>query len=220
MHVLSVDIGWRHLAFAQMVVTNDALSIEAWEIVDLIADASVNVNEATTEDLVRLAMPALAVVVRRWAAAKPDVAYLESQPLGQMARNVKTKTLSHVLQALLLAEGIAVQFVSPKRKLLGMSREDPASYAGNKKFAIAASAKLLEDLGLGTWYAWFTGVGGKRDDLADALLQGYYAAKAALVTRGAKPRARVAGPSKKRKRDAHAEAEAAVAGDLEEKCTG
>lgn len=204
MRVLSVDIGWRHLAYIHMIVTLENIEIETWEIVDIIADESINVNESTTDVLITKSAALLGSVVKKWSDWKPDIAYLENQPLGQMARNVKTKTLSHVMQALLIANGIPVQFVSPKKKLAGM--EAVSSYYDNKKFAVLATTNVLENCGLTKWLEWFQTLTGKRDDLADALLQGYHAGKAALVARLPKTRK----PRTKRKRDSHAEAQAAV----------
>lgn len=209
MRVTSVDIGWRHLAYVDMTVGDSNLEIHEWKIVDIIEDSSININEATMEELIRLSAFKIGEVIKLWKSCKPEVVYLENQPLGQMARNIKTKTLSHVMQALLIAEGIPVVFVSPKKKLKDMQAQ--GSYSDNKKFAIAASSKLLDDCGLVTWKNWFDELGGKRDDLADALLQGYFSAKAALLKQQPKKKR---APTKKRKRDSHAETESALAGEL------
>ena len=204
MRVLSVDIGWRHLAYASLDVNEGGFEIDAWEIVDIIADDAINVNECTMEELTRLSAKRLYEVIEEWASLKPDVVYLENQPLGQMARNVKTKTLSHIMQALLIAKGFSVLFISPKKKLKGM--EAVGSYGDNKKFAVAAASKLLEDCGLIDWKAKFDSRAGKRDDLADALLQGYYTARE--VKKPKKPR------TKRQKRDAHKETEMVVQDEL------
>jgi hypothetical protein len=232
MRVLSVDIGWRHLAYALLEVTLDSLRVVQWQVLDLLGEegADLNVNKTTLEELVRRTAPAFQAAVKSWcevdwagdgaSVGPPEIAYLESQPLGMQARNVKTKTLSHVFQALLLAQGVAVQFVSPKKKLLGML--EGGTYADNKKFAVASAGSVLTSCGLEEWADWFEDVAGKRDDLADALLQGYYAAKDALTTKPKKPRKAVKAatePARKRpkkKPSAHATAEAAVALDLAE----
>jgi hypothetical protein len=199
MKVLSLDIGWRHLGCAQLHVELDSLAIEKWEIKDILTDSSINVNTSTTEELVKESSVKLSLAIEEWTFWKPDVAYLESQPLGQMARNVKTKTLSHIIQALLIAKGIRVQFVSPKKKLAGISKETIASYSNNKKFAVVSCIELLERCKLIQWKEWFEEKNGKRDDLADALLQGYYASIEELVKKPKKVRAK----SKKRARNAH-----------------
>jgi hypothetical protein len=221
MRVLSVDIGWRHLAYAKMELCSSTMHLLEWDVINLLeGDAAANVNSLTLEELVRRTVPSVWSTIKAWAKwpsgdqQRPDVAYLECQPLGQMARNVKTKTLSHIMQALLLAEGIPVAFVSPRKKLLGMATT--GSYADNKKFAIASCMRVLRDHSLHEWAARFDDLGGKRDDLADALLQGYYAGSEALAA-AAKPSRRVtAAPSKKRlKRDAFAQAAAAAQIDLD-----
>jgi hypothetical protein len=197
------------MAFADMTINDAELLVHSWEIVDVIEDEGVNVNTTTTEDLIKISAPILASIVDRWTASKPDVIYLESQPLGQMARNVKTKTLSHVIQAFMQSRGIRVEFVSPKKKLKGMKIEKN-SYSDNKKFAIERSLSLLGECGQTEWRAWFEDKGGKRDDLADALLQGYYAAKDEMI-KSKKPPKQM---RKKQKRDSHRVAEAAVASEL------
>jgi hypothetical protein len=210
MRVVSVDIGWRHLAYADMTISLATLEVHSWEIVDIIEDDKINVNTTTTEDLIKISAPMLGKIVDTWVTFKPDVIYLESQPLGQMARNVKTKTLSHVIQAFMQARGIRVEFVSPKKKLKGMGLT--GSYGDNKKFAVEKSLVLLKECAQTTWHEWFEAKGGKKDDLADALLQGYYAAKDELV-KSSKP-AKTWVHKKKQKRDSHADTEAAVKSEL------
>lgn len=198
MRILSVDIGWRHMAFAHLIFNPD-LDLQEWEIIDILKDETINVNDTTTDILIAKSASALGCLVDRWAEWKPDIAFLETQPLGQMARNVKTKILSHIMQALLLAKGILVQFVSPKKKLKSMDMV--GTYSDNKKHAVEMTLKLLESHNLPLWLDKFKSLKGKRDDLADAFLQGYYAGKSALVVKGPKiKKERV-----KRKRDAHSD---------------
>jgi hypothetical protein len=175
MRVVSVDIGWRHLAYAILDVSLEKFEILEWAVKDIIEDESVNVNKTSVEDLVKMSAAAFGKIVDGWNG---EVAFLELQPLGQMARNVKTKTLSHIFQAMLLARGIRVEFVSPKLKLEG---QDLSSYGENKKYAVAKAYELVNE----EWKATLDGAK-KKDDLADALLQGIFAARKELTPRPAK----------------------------------
>jgi hypothetical protein len=176
MIIVSVDIGWRHLAYAKLDITLDTFTILEWDVVDIIEDEALNVNKTSVEDLVKVSAANFGDVVAKWSC---EVAYLELQPLGQMARNVKTKTLSHIFQAMLLARGIRVEFVSPKLKLAGL---DAGSYGQNKKFAVDTAYKFVAD---SPWKETLDRAK-KKDDLADALVQGIYAARAELTPRPAK----------------------------------
>ena len=197
------------MAYAIMILEKDSFLIESWEMVDILSDESINVNDSTTDVLITKSAKLLRELVLKWSLRKPDIAYLENQPLGQMARNVKTKTLSHVMQALLISYDIPVQFVSPKKKLQGM--EGVGSYSDNKKFAVAATVKLLENE-KSDWLSWFQEVSGKKDDLADALLQGFHAGKSSIIAKQPK----VKKSRTKRKRDSHADASAVVFKDVED----
>lgn len=201
MIVVSVDIGWRHLAYAKLDVTIETFTILEWAVVDIIDDETINVNKTSVEDLVKASAANFGAVVANWTC---DVAFLELQPLGQMARNVKTKTLSHIFQAMLLARGIRVEFVSPKLKLAGL---DAGSYGQNKKFAVETAYKLVAE------NEWKTTLDNakKKDDLADALVQGIYAARAELTPR---PLKRKREPKQKVKH--HDVAAAAAVLDLDE----
>lgn len=220
--VLSVDIGWRHLAFCECLVNKATVQISRWEIVDVIVDEDINVNTSTLEVLIEKSSKHFGNLVSKWAEWNPTIAFLESQPLGQMARNMKTKTLSHILQALLLARGIQVKFVSPKKKLLGMEGE--GGYSENKKYSVEATCRILQKLELDVWYNWFHQKKGKRDDLADAFLQGYYAGKHFLFEKDKAHKKRNSKANigdkdkpktKKAKRNAHAETEDIVKSELD-----
>ena len=187
MKCVSVDLGWKNFAVCSMEVTPTSIKVYKWEIINLlkkndvndIDDVSkiININTASVEELIFLVSPNLIQIIKEWAEFNPDVVYLEAQPLGIMSRNLKTKTLSHVFQALLTMNGIKVQFVNPKKKLKGMVKSSDNNYSDNKKFAIAETEKLLNDFSeLIEWKSFFQTKKGKLDDLADAFLQGYYSA--------------------------------------------
>lgn len=178
MKILSADIGWKNLAFVVFeVLENDKFKIIEWKLVDLLDNESIpNINKATLDDLIKIATPTINTVVEVWQSYEPSIIYLENQPLGPMARNTKTKTLSHIFQVLLLSKQLEVKFVSPTLKLRGMEKKKGSSYTENKKFAIESCKHLLqEDETNQVWKDWFVSYAGKKDDLADAFLQGYFA---------------------------------------------
>ena len=189
---LSVDLGWKHLAYAILDIGNaendenhDDFNILAWDCHNLLSEANINVNEASLDELIRLTVPSVALIIDVWTKWKPTIAFLEQQPLGMHARNVKSKTLSHVLQGLLLSKGIPVVFVSPQKKLKYMEQTgNVANYSANKKFAVDETTRLLMSLrGDNENNAWLLHFQSfkKKDDLADSLLQGLYASKDALL---------------------------------------
>jgi hypothetical protein len=205
MKIISVDIGWRNLAFIVAEVEDNDLKIIEWGVINILIDEEANVNQTSVEDLIRLTGKNLRDTVNAWIEFKPEKAFLETQPMGLMARNVKTKILSHVIQAFFLADGIPVQFISPKTKLKGM--ETSGSYSENKKFAVIKTREILSQYNLKEWSEKYE-LSGKKDDLADAFLQGYYAVKMG----DKKPKKTLLG--KRKKRDAHQETEKIVGLEL------
>ena len=104
---------------------------------------------------------------------------IEAQPTGHMLpggksiSNIKTKVLSHLLQAFYVQHGIAVRFVSPACKLRDAKHlmEDAADYGNHKKAAVKLTMEALMALD-GKWLTHFQHQKRKKDDLADAFLQG------------------------------------------------
>jgi hypothetical protein len=203
---LSIDLGWKHLAYAMLEVgsdhsstgtdsdslTND-FSIKAWNCESLLEGMTkgkeqegdnVNVNDTSLDELIRLTVPSVAKILEFWVKwpgqtdIKPTIAFLEQQPLGMQARNVKSKTLSHVIQGLLISKGIPVVFISPQKKLKYM--EQTGNYSDNKKFAVEETLRLLHSIdpndSSNRWLQHFNSFK-KKDDLADSFLQGLYASK-------------------------------------------
>lgn len=198
MRVLSVDVGIRHLAWfageiegrvgegvSPLCHVTCVLEQHNWQVVDIVPKGITNVNEVRVEELVPWMLAA-------FHQHKPSMlghdgtlerVYLEQQPLGSgpaAARNIKTKVLSHILQALILQEipSLAVVFVSPRKKIrhaalvLGHA---PETYNDNKKAAKLLAPRLLRDLGALKLADWYERAKGKKDDLADSLLQAIYA---------------------------------------------
>lgn len=124
-----------------------------------------------------------------------DVVTIEQQPAGGHNRhsNVRMKVMSHVIQMYFytrkLMHGVnqEVCFVSPASKLVDMKADLAGDaeaegktvnqlYARNKKYAVWKTAQVLGTLPPdSTAVKLFDGAtGGKRDDLADSFLLGYY----------------------------------------------
>ena len=100
--------------------------------------------------------------------------------MGGSPRNLKTKVLSHILQAMVLEKWPSIQshFISPTLKL----KDCPIpfkerNYKTNKSYAIEKTVELLK------MHPPIAFEGSKRDDLADAFLQGFYVCS--LVSKGA-----------------------------------
>ena len=244
---LSIDLGWKHLAFAMLEVGSDHssdscatessltdFSIKAWNCESLLEGitvlktngktkdngkevVNVNVNDTSLDELIRLTVPAVANILEFWVQwpgqtdVKPTIAFLEQQPLGMQARNVKSKTLSHVIQGLLISKGIPVVFISPQKKLKYM--EQTGNYSDNKKFAVEETLRLLLSVdpneSSNRWLQHFNTFK-KKDDLADSFLQGLYASKdhiLALLKEDAKLEKLKVRNSKKRGFSAEVEAE-------------
>lgn len=200
MRILSVDVGIRHLAWFRGVmrgaVNGGATPLShvsrvdetaEWHVEDIVpADGPTNVNEIRVEDVV----PWMLAAFHKHKASMlgpqespVERVFLEQQPLGTgqaAARNIKTKVLSHILQVLIVQElpGARIAFVSPRKKIrhaalvLGHA---PETYNDNKKAAKLLAPRLLRVLGAPLLAEWFERARGKKDDLADALLQGVYA---------------------------------------------
>lgn len=151
-----------------------------------VASAAVNVNAQSVETCVDWFVRAMHVSLPAWCE-DVDVAFIESQPRV----NMKTKVLSHVLQALLVPRVPCVTFVSPHLKLrpLGSTMLDHddtvgggRGYTANKSYAVHTTRGALSaSTEHAPWLAYFE-ASPKRDDLADALLQGLHAASEFLRT--------------------------------------
>ena len=208
MKILSVDVGWRNLSYVIMEVTAESFNIVEWEVVSILDESiQININDTSIEQLINICSQKLTQTIEQWSTHNLEIAYMESQPLGQMARNVKTKTLSHIMQCLLLGKGVKVEFISPKKKLKGM--QQTGSYYENKKFAVEKTRELLKDNLVNLTKL---GEHSKKDDLADCFLQGLYAARESFIIKKVrKTNTKV----KKPKRDTHTKTQNSLIIDLD-----
>ena len=169
-----------------------------WTLVDVVEEGrteeetafissdDVNINDLDVAKLV----PWFTAVLTKYTAQLTDgidIALLEAQPTGRFmggktVSNIKTKVLSHILQSFLLDHGVKiVQFISPKTKLKHAQHlmEDVNDYREHKKAARTLTLLCLDQLErdhASPWKAWYVTKKGKKDDLADAFLQGVCAA--------------------------------------------
>jgi len=186
-------MGWRHLAFVRMLLRQDqTFDILDWKVIDVLPDDFGNINESTIEELVNHATPKIFETAQSWIDKSPDIVFLEQQPMGVMSKNMKTKILSHIFQSLLVSQKMKVKFISPKKKLLGLEER---SYAENKKYAVSSTEEILKKFEKSDDLNLFLGHKGKKDDLADSFLQGYYGGLQYLKEKDKKKRK----TSKKRK---------------------
>jgi hypothetical protein len=205
--ILSFDLGTKHLALCKLNIdTSKQFEIIDWQVISVV-DHTVNVNKTSIEELVLPFTNCIVKHLDQWLA-DVDTVFIESQPMGR-TKNVKTKILSHILQSYIQQKKstLIVQFIHPSLKLKDMV--GPRTYRENKKFAIQKTEELLgTQLRLNAAKCKELFVHKKRDDLADAFLQGYYASfiregsKTTTATEKATklPKVPKAKPAKKRAR--------------------
>ena len=177
---LSFDVGVRNLAVCKVEVhagEETKYTIHHWDVMDVlegVASSKLGIPE-TAQHLVNTLLKHEQVLLQEPA---PTAVLIEQQPGGKFV-NVSMKALSHVLQTFLYlkAPHIPIHFVSARKKLQTADSHEKGTeqkkrYRSNKQFAKEAALELLQshvynsDRALAT----FTGRG-KKDDLADSLLQ-------------------------------------------------
>lgn len=230
--VLSFDVGTKHLAMCDMGVSADgSFEVYQWAVASCVPDG-LNVNKTPVHDLAPEFYGFVKNHLASWITpGKGPIKriFIENQPLGTRgaARNLKTKVLSHILQCMLIdaLPDTKVLFVHPGLKLKDMPRdpEKKATYRENKAYAVSKTAELMK----GPQCKACAGLqdfekSKKKDDLADAFLQGLLAGQ--LYARGdvlAPPsdptKAIKASPAKKAKRAGPKKASVAdrISDDLE-----
>jgi len=174
MHVLSIDVGWKHLAYC---ILNNKKEIIEWEIINL-CEEEVNVNTLSIENLIENCKKGIEKFVNEKTKQLKDLnnsdikVFIESQPMGPFTKNIKTKILSHLLQYLFSIQDINIKFISSKTKLSALvNGKEKIPYQKLKKLAIEHCKQLLLNT---NWFQYFNDIKGKKDDLADCFLQAYY----------------------------------------------
>lgn len=182
MKILSFDVGSKHLAVCGLTVdTSGKFQVDHWTVHNCMP-ADLNVNKASVEHLAPIFYEHCRKYANTWVSGV-DRIFIENQPMGGRgaARNLKTKVLSHLLQCILLEakNGAPINFVHPGLKLKDMPRIDGKStYRANKKYAVEKTNEIIasadctnKDVAQGL----MDSAGKKKDDLADAFLQGLIA---------------------------------------------
>ena len=195
MRVLSIDVGLRNLAWCLLARSpsqelkwqgapwwGNEIQIIHWKVVDIVEHSGIkekiNLNKTDIASIVPWFIKCLEDY-KEIIGEHIDLVLIENQPSGHTLvggvsiSNVKTKVLSHILQAFFVSRNIPVKFVSPANKLkdAGEFMIDSSQYSQHKKAAIALTEKCMREMGEGFMAMW-KAFKGKKDDLADAFLQG------------------------------------------------
>jgi len=194
MRILSIDVGLRNLAWCLMTRLpstetewqgapwwGNSVSIQHWKVLDIVEHAGqkdVNLNKTDIATIVPWFIKSLEDH-KDLIGTNIDIVLIENQPSGHCLAggvsisNIKTKVLSHLLQAFFVVRDIPVKFVSPANKLkdAGEFMTDPSQYSQHKKAALGLTEKCMQEMGEG-YVAMWKAFKGKKDDLADAFLQG------------------------------------------------
>lgn len=188
--VLSFDVGTKNLAACELQVDpSGTFSVSSWTVESCVA-RGLNVNKTPVHELAPTFYAFVKKRVTKWfynddkTTKNISRVFIENQPLGGRgaARNLKTKILSHILQCVIVeaVPDVPVYFVHPSLKLKDMPREDGVrpTYRQNKLYAISKTTELVESAACqnkDVCTDLFISKKMKKDDLADAFLQGLYA---------------------------------------------
>lgn len=186
--VLSFDVGTKNLGLCDLSVNAAGdFTVHKWSV-DSCVPRGLNVNITPVAELAPMFYAWALEQKKKWLTnadgSKIDFQriFIENQPMGGRgsARNLKTKILSHVLQCILSQEGIPISFINPSLKLKDMPRppEGKTKYRDNKLYAISKTTEIVglpACLNKDDCTKLFVEKKIKRDDLADAFLQGLIA---------------------------------------------
>lgn len=183
MFVLSIDVGWKNLAYCILHIEGDTVKIKEWNLKNLLDD-DVNVNKISIDKLLDASAKKLNEFISESKQTLKSLnddytncrIYIEAQPMGPFSKNIKTKVLSHIFQFSFLNE-IQVLFINSKKKLKNVLKGEKLSYSKLKKKSVDHTMELLEKYKSEEnkkFIAFFQEKKGKRDDLADCFLQAIY----------------------------------------------
>lgn len=187
--VLSFDMGVRNLAAclvqaAQPTDNSGGFRVLHWEVLDLFPGRRAKAKPSISECNQRL-QPALTSLLSR-LPCQPTAVAIESQPAGRSAAvgNTRMKVLSHCVEAFcaLRLPGVPVRFVAPRARYALCDPDSVAAacdkklkasrrYTLRKRMCADACEAMLNQLQEPGWLQMYK-EHSKRDDLADALLQG------------------------------------------------
>jgi hypothetical protein len=195
LRVLSFDVGTKNLALCDLVVTDNSFRVNSWSVQSCVA-RGINVNKTPVQDLAPFFYKFVRGQVHSWFYNKDETkkdiqqVFIEAQPLGGRgaARNLKTKVLSHILQCVIAEEApdVSIRFIHPSLKLKDMPKKEDgskSSYRENKLYAIQKTTEYVEGQSCQTKELCkeaYLDKKIKKDDLADAFLQGLLAGGALL----------------------------------------
>ena len=162
--ILSFDVGLRNLAFCYLQ-TNPEVKILLWELCDIVGPG----RNAKQMPIRRATELLLQFLNKRFTGLQPCIIAIEQQPGAGRCRNLKMKIMSHVLHSFFYLRGHKVHFISPRQKLGGVAH-CKRNYEQNKAFCVGKCRAELSRFDP-KWSKYFEGLA-KKDDAADALLQG------------------------------------------------
>jgi len=164
----------------------NSIAIREWKVDDVVKLfapqdewINVNLNQTDIATIVPWFIDFLDLRAKELCPPGLELALIEAQPTGHVLpggksiSNIKTKVLSHLLQAFYVRNKVAVKFVSPARKLKYATEymKDKTEYSSHKKGAILLTEASIVLCGI-HWVDFWVKKKGKKDDLADAFLQG------------------------------------------------
>lgn len=175
--IISIDVGLRNLAYVQASVPNTVdqvqdMSIERWEVVDLLTGSKVKqVAFSTMTDRV------LEFLQETFGDATADIVLIENQPCRM---NPRLKSVQMVIYTYFKTmhlhtsafPDIRLVHASKRLRHVPQTHTETQTYAQRKKGAVLACDHYLRHVLPPSQHAqMFLEIDRKRDDLADCLLQ-------------------------------------------------